>query len=132
MSKPSPIETVRAMVTAAQAAETPEDLATPGTYAGQYGDAVKDDLNADNVEAFTHGAAVVNLLIQEAILRVTTVARLSLPESESLVEATYIEGCKDGALLIAQIMAATADGIIQGMIEGPAIERAFDQIVSNF
>ena len=130
MSKPTPSDMSRKMVQAAQAAESIEDMPFPGHFAREYGEAIKDDLDADNVEAFVHGTAVLNVLIQEAVLRVTTVAQNT--ETSDGYEETYAEGVKDGAMLIAQIMATTADAVIQSMIEEPAIQRAFNNIVANF
>lgn len=130
MSKPTPGDMSRKMVQVARAADSIEDLPFPGHFAREYGEAIKGDLDADNVEAFVHGTAVLNVLIQEAVLRVTTIAQNV--DADGPDEAIYAEGVKDGAMLIAQIMAGTADAVIQSMIEEPAIQRAFNNIVANF
>lgn len=128
--KETPTDVLKRMLRDAADADTVDDLALPGTYAKQYGDTVQADLNADNVDAFLHGASVVNLLVQEAILRVSTVAQASEPDTKE--QEIYSEGVKDGSMLIAQIMGGVVDDLIQSMIEGPAFERAFNGIVNNF
>lgn len=126
----TPTDVLKRMIEAAAKAESIEDLPLPGTFAKQYGDAVREDIDAENVDAFMHGAAVTNLLIQEAILRVTTVVKNT--EAETLPAKVYAEGMNDGALQVASIMGSVIDGLIQSMIEGPVIDRAFDGIVNNF
>lgn len=128
--KPTPTEMVEAMVAQASAAETLDDLAAPGTFSGQYGEAIRDDLNGDNIEAFIHGSAIVNLLIQECILRITTIADNQEPESD--LDAAYARGIKEGAMMVATLMGNHADALIQDLIEEPVIHQRFNQIIANF
>lgn len=127
--KPAPSEIVQAMLAQAEDAESLDDLAVPGTFSGQYGEAIKDELNADNVEAFIHGAAVVNLLIQECILRITTIAENQEPESN--LDAAYTKGLKEGAMMVAMLMGNHADELIQNLIEEPVIHKRFNQIIAH-
>ena len=129
--KPTPTDVLQKMLAVAAKCDTIDQLPLPGTYAKEYGDTIKGDLDADNVEAFLNGSAVVNLLIQEAILRVTTVAQNTEVEDESVEEA-FALGVNEGALLVARIMGTVIDGLIGSLIEEPAVDRAFNGIVANF
>lgn len=126
----TPTDVLKRMIAVASQCDSIDELPLPGTYAKEYGDTVKGDIDGDNVDAFLHGSAVVNLLIQEAILRVTTVVQNT--EAETPAAKVYAQGVNDGAMQIASIMGAVIDNLIQGMIDGPLIDRAFDGIVSNF
>lgn len=130
--KPSMTQMVQEMIEAAANAKTVKDLPLPGTFATKFGEGVREDLTAENVEAFMHGTGIINLLVQESILRVVATANETQAKAETKDEVAYTEGCRDGALLIAQIMSLTADSLVRSMIEGPAIEREFNQIVRNF
>ena len=129
MTKPSPTDILKAMLAAAQEAESVDDLALPGTYARQYAEHAKGDLDANNVEAFLDGCAIINLLVQESILRVTATA--DGIEAEDPKAAIYNEGCKDGAMLIARLVGSVVDSIIAETVEDARYDRAFLNIVNN-
>lgn len=129
MSKPSPTEILKAMLAAAQEAESVEDMAEVGTYARQYAEHAKGDLDANNVEAFLDGCAIINLLVQESILRVTTTADEIEPVDDR--QALYNEGVKDGAMMIARLMGGIVDTIIAETVEDARYDRAFLNIVNN-
>lgn len=130
--KPTPQDMVEAMMQAAAEADSVADTPAPGTFAKQYADAIKDEIHADNVEAFLHGAATVNLLIQEAIMRATLAANESASEADSLITVYLARAAYDGAAMVASIMAANIDALVQGVVEGPAFDRQFNKIISNF
>lgn len=123
---PSPSEFVNKMLKAIEDAESIDAMPEPGTFAREYAEGAEGRINADNVEALTIGAGVVNLLLQEAILRVITVAQAQEGDEE------FSSGVTMGATLIAQIMAEHVDEIISELLEGPAFHRAFRDIVANF
>ena len=131
-NKPTPEDVVRAMCAATDAAAKVEDLETPGEYAKSYGIAHKDEVNAVTVDAFMHGTAVVNLLVQECILRVMKGASETAdehPADKGLL--IYAEGVSDGAKTIAKLMGMVCDSVIQEVIEDAAYERVFNSMVSD-
>jgi hypothetical protein len=130
--KPTATEVVNAMLTAANRAPSASAMPRVGTFAVQYGDAHREDVTAETVQAFLHGSTIINLLVQESILKVTRVASEVGTEADDDESRAYAAGVQEGAMLIAQLMAANADQIIGNMIEGPAYDRAFQQIVQNY
>lgn len=126
----TPTDVLKRMIEFAASANSIEELPVPGTYAKEYGDSVREDIDGENVDAFLHGAALVNLLIQEAILRVTTIAQNV--EAETAPAKVYQQGMNDGALQVAGIIGSVVDGLINSMIDTPLIDRAFNGIVNNF
>lgn len=130
--KPTPKDMVAAMVAASRAAESVRDMPEPGTFARQYGDAVREDVDAETVEAFCHGAAMVNLLVQEAMLRVAMASKATAKDAgEDRGLMVYAHGSLAGVEGVAQIMARYVDDVIRTMMEGPAYERAFNGIVAQ-
>jgi hypothetical protein len=129
---PQPMDYVVKMIEAAQNSDNASDMPPLGTFAHEYAEAIKAEVNADNVQAFLFGAACVNLLVQEAILRATMVASDQGEAATEAALALYAEGCGDGARAVAQFLGVTIQGLIDSVIEGPAYERAFNGIVNQF
>lgn len=109
-----------------------EDLPSIGSYAVEYGDLIKDELDADNVQAFLYGAAVVNLLVQDAILRTSLVARANLSDVTDEAGRLYVGGLQDGVQYVAGAISAAIVQVIDNCTEGPAYERAFRNIINQF
>lgn len=131
--KPTASDVVDAMILAATEAATVRDMPATGTFAQQYGDAHREDVTPETVQAFVHGTTVINLLVQESILKVTRAAAETAAEQATTEEEqSFAAGVQEGAMLIAQIMAATADQMVYRMVEGVAFDREFQHIVQNF
>jgi hypothetical protein len=130
MTQPNPSDMTLKIIAAHDAAKSASDLPIPGTFAREYGDLIKGDLTPENIEAFIHGTSVLGLLAQEAILRATSVSKMTKPENDE--HATYLSGALDGAVVVARIMGMVADDLIQYLAEGPVVDREFNNIVNNF
>lgn len=108
------------------------DLPHIGSYAIEYGDLIKGELDGDNVQAFLYGAAVVNLLVQDAMLRTSMVARANVGETTDEAGRLYVSGLNDGVQYVAGAIAAAIEQVMDNCTEGPAYERAFRNIINQF
>lgn len=127
-----PTDYTRAMMAAADAADSVADMPPVGTYAKAYADQIGAEVNDENVQAFLHGASVVNLLVQEAILRVSCKSEEDVAASDDDNYRYYARGAGDGVRALTTLVAPIIDDLLQGVIEGPVYDREFKGIVSQF
>lgn len=133
--KPTATEMANAMIESARQAKTTSDLLPVGTFAKRYGDAHQEDITVETVQAFIHGTSVINLLVQEGIIRITQAANDAGTEAKLTDDKesyAFAAGVQEGAMLLAQLMAQVADSLVGSLVEGAAVEREFRNIVNNY
>lgn len=131
MGIPSPLAAVKRLLERGSAARRTADLLPVGTEALEYVKECGNQINAENVDGFVMGTGTMSVLVQEVILRVAIANRQVGEGAKSEAEKSYAEGASDAIMAITTLLARTADPIIAKAIEGPAVDREFNNIVNN-
>lgn len=128
---PNPAQVVAAMLTAAREAESVRDMSPVGTYASVYAESVAQQVTTENVEAFLLGAAVVNVLIQEAVLRTVMGAREASKQGDTDEEKSYALGVADGGFATSRLIGTNIEEVMGRAAEQPVVDRTFSDIVAG-
>lgn len=133
---PDPHDYVEAMLLAArEAGGDVTKMPGVGKFALDYGQQISEEITPETVEAFMHGAAVANVLVQEAILAVVLAATQASNDAHNDGEDAIAQSAasiREGATMIAGLLADTADAVIEHLVGSAVIDREFNGIVANF